>query len=103
MLNKKILKVLNEDSQKKIYAGVIMCFRHKVKKVEYDDEDCYVYYFEVRVPLYDLSNSAPLWRRFYSLDEAVELEMVNIGFKDEVHLIKTWMPEGQRDKYIKVS
>ena len=38
----------------------------------------------------------------YSLDEAIKLEMVNTGFKNEVHLVKMWKPEGRRDKYIKV-
>jgi hypothetical protein len=91
--NSKITAI-NASEKENVNAGTIMCFRRK-------HDNGYVYQYEVNVSSGNTKGSnAPTWVRCETLEEAIDLERVYNPFLTHVHIVRTWLPEEQRDEYI---
>lgn len=89
---------LNNNEKRKISAGTVMCFRRKYKD---EDGDQYEYKYEVSVSREGKINSDdPTWIRCESLKQAIAFDRLFNGQDKKVHVVKTWLPEGQRDEYV---
>lgn len=83
---------INKSSKQNVSAGTIMCFKRK-------HGDKIVYHYEVSVP----SGYKPSWIRCGTLEEAIDLDRQwnhTSNGDHKVHIVRTWLPEGQRDEYI---
>ena len=88
------MTAINDFAKENVNAGTIMCFRRK-----YDNG--YVYQYEVNISSGNAKGSnAPTWVRCKTLEEAINLDRCYNPLLNQVHIVRTWLPEGQRDEYV---